>query len=377
MITSLKIFWVRIILTIQNVVIKIARALLFKHVSKKSKILIFRTGSIGDSICAFPALVAIRNYYKESQIDILTNAGGSNLVSLDKLLSPEYFDNVIDYSGYSSLELWKIIKKEKYDLIIELPQDQVSLFTELRNMFFFKTAGIKSGWGWQVVTCFSFRQTQDRYVKFYSETNRLLMLLEKHGVAVSKNRNKYPISWNNEDEKLVISLMGDILTKSEIRRVAIVPGAKRPQNRYPFERFFELATWLTDQGYYVVVIGGPDDKERGEALATIKNVISFCGLLTPSQSAVLLTSCSITISNDTGPMHLSYAVGTPVIGLFSSRDFQKKWFPPEGNVALRKNDIACSLCFSETCANNICMQSISLEEIKEQFMKLKDLKYGA
>ncbi len=70
-------------------------------------------------------------------------------------------------------------------------------------------------------------------------------------------------------------------------------------------------------------------------------------------------------------MHLSYAVGTPVIGIFSSRDFQKKWFPPEGNIALRNNNVPCSLCFSETCNNNICMQGISLEEVKKSFLHLE------
>jgi ADP-heptose:LPS heptosyltransferase len=93
--------------------------------------------------------------------------------------------------------------------------------------------------------------------------------------------------------------------------------------------------------------------------------------LSPAQSAVLLSKCVIAISNDTGPMHLSYVVKTPVIGIFSSRDFQQKWFPPEGNMALRNYNVHCSLCFSESCSNNICMQGIPLEEVKSAFVKLE------
>ncbi len=106
-------------------------------------------------------------------------------------------------------------------------------------------------------------------------------------------------------------------------------------------------------------------------LNKVEGVVSFAGKLTPIQSSVLLSRCFLAISNDTGPMHLSYAVGTPVLGIFSSRDFQQKWFPPKGNIALRNNLVPCSLCFSEVCADNICMKGISLDAVKDAFIELE------
>jgi len=67
-----------------------------------------------------------------------------------------------------------------------------------------------------------------------------------------------------------------------------------------------------------------------------------------------------------------------VITLVSSRciHFLKEtnliWFPPMGHIALRNNDVHCSLCFSETCANNICMQGISIESVKESFVEMEE-----
>jgi len=371
LIVDLKTRWVKIVLASQNVVIQTVRTFLFTSGGEKHKILIFRTGSIGDSVCAFPAFVAIREHYKYSQVDILTNAGGGNLVSLDKLLSIDYYDAFIDYSRQSFLVLWKIIKNKKYDLIIELPQDQVSLLTELRNMFFFRTAGIRSGWGWQVNTCFSFRQTQEKTRGFVSETNRLMTILKANGV-LSKTAVVYPLNVQEEDFETARRNLKEAFSSYDHRGlVALVPGAKRPQNRYPLDRFVELAKWLVAKQYNVVVIGGPEDIERGARLAFSAEVISFCGKVSPIMSAALISHCKVCISNDTGPMHLAYAVGTPVIGLFSSRDFPNKWFPPQGNIALRNNHVHCSLCLSETCQNNICMQGIPIEEIKDAFIALE------
>lgn len=75
--------------------------------------------------------------------------------------------------------------------------------------------------------------------------------------------------------------------------------------------------------------------------------------------------CMLVLSNDTGPMHLAYGFGVPVVALFSNRDFPDRWFPPTGrhNAVLRAEEVACAVCLSETCADNICMKKIGPEEV--------------
>jgi ADP-heptose:LPS heptosyltransferase len=361
----MRLHWVKFLYALKNRVIDAFRFFLFRKPNTPSKVLLFRTGSIGDNICAMPAIVAVRKKFPNAQLHILTNAGATNLVSLQNLLHEDYYDKVIDYFGYRPKELFNLIKKEKYDLIVELPQDQAQLIPQLRNMFFFRLAGIRSGFGWQVNTIYSFRQVQEREAKFISERTRLLNLLAANNII--GDETSYPLKINEADRKTVESLLKDV----PARFVAVVPGAKRSQNRYPLERFKTLTSWLVGKGYSVLIVGGPEDRERGQELSGIPGAYDFTGKLTPAQSAHLLSHCFLTISNDTGPMHLSYAVGTPVIGLFSSRDFQEKWFPPEGNIALRNYNVHCSLCFSETCADNICMQGIPIDEVKDAFLQME------
>ena len=364
---SLKTAFVSLSRKLQNGILRFFRVLLYSSPRNVSKLLVFRTGSIGDNICAMPSIVAIRKKFPDAQLHILTNAGSSNLVSLQHLLHRDYYNKIIDYIGYSPSDLYKLLKTEKYDLVIELPQDQAGLIPQLRNMFFFRFARIRSGFGWQVNTIFSFRQAQEKTMNFISERTRLLNILASNKIIGEEII--FPLTLIDDDQQVVDSFIGKLPADKKI--VAVVPGAKRPQNRYPFERFEQIAAWLVTKGYTVVVVGGPEDVERGQELAKINGVFDATGKFTPSQSAVLLSRCSVTISNDTGPMHLSYAAGTPVIGLFSSRDFQEKWFPPKGNIALRNYDVHCSLCFSETCSDNICMQGIPLDKVKGAFFQME------
>lgn len=367
-------FWIRQSHSIQNSILAFFRITLFRKVRTPNKVLVFRTGSIGDNICAIPALVAIRQAFPNAQLDILTNAGARNLVSLQAIYDPNQYHRIIDYLGHSPRQLLELLRNEKYDLVVELPQDQVRLLQELRNIIFFKLANIRSGFGWQVNTVFVGRQLQERYNTFHSERDRLLELLR--GFIPTVPPVSFPINITDSDREAVLALWNRL--DSVRKKVGLVPGAKRPQNRYPIERMSELAGWLVQKGYEVVIVGGPEDTSLAEKIQG-NFIHSFCGKLTPVQSAFLLSKCAATISNDTGPMHLSYAVGTPVVGLFSSRDFPNKWFPPTrpsgsivGNIALRNDKVHCSLCFSETCANNICMQGIALEAVKNAFLQIEE-----
>ncbi len=366
--------WVRFVRNTQNTIIAFLRVILYRSIQDPKKVLVFRTGSIGDNICALPALVSIRRAFPKAQLDILSNAGSRNLVSLQAIYDTSQYNRIIDYLGHSPRQLLQLLRQERYDLVIELPQDQVRLMQAIRNIIFFKMANARSAFGWQVNTVFSSRQRQEVHSTFQSERDRLLNILRPFIPVVESA--VFPLNITTSDQQVVAEAWK--LMDPSKKKIAIVPGAKRPQNRYPIQRMIQLANWIASRNYEVVVVGGPEDATVADQMKG-DGIHAFCGVLTPVQSAVLLSKCAITISNDTGPMHLSYAVGTPVVALFSSRDFPGKWFPPATafdtktpNVVLRNNHVHCSLCFSETCDNNICMQGIPLEAVKDAFLQIEE-----
>lgn len=358
--SRLKLIIADAVIRLQNGCLQVVQKIIYrKPVKNISRLLVFRTGSLGDSLCAIPAIRAIRQQYPHTEIDILTNAGSKNLVGLHFLLEKELYNEIIDYQGLSRKALFSFLKKRKYDLVVQLPQVDSPFLSLLRDMMVFRGIA-RRGWGWRKSQVALFQKTQARYLQFYNETNRLLAILDKNGIkaqAPATFLHPQPADLAKAKE-LFIELGIDPHEKP----VAIVVGAKRPQNRWPIQYFKELVTWLSAR-YTVVLVGSEEDAALSAPLHAMPRVVNACGQLSPMQSAAALSLCRLTISNDTGPMHLSYAVGTPTIGLFSSRDLPGKWFPPANHVSLRAEGIFCEACFSEICDNNVCMKSILPKDV--------------
>ncbi|AXY77113.1 lipopolysaccharide heptosyltransferase family protein [Paraflavitalea soli] len=349
---------------VSNFVLDLLQKSLFTKKKTPVRILIFRTGSLGDNLCAIPSIVAIRRKFPEAQLDILANAGSTNLVTFNKLLHPAYYESIIDYFGYSKKALFSLLLEKKYDMVIYLPQTGISLVRLLRDMFFFRFIA-RTGFGWEKSTINYFKRTQEKHIVFDNEITRLNKLLARHGIAVADH--EFLLNVQSQDQQLVDEYFDQQGISDKKKNIAVVVGAKRPQNRWPIHYFKEVISHF-NKTYNIILIGGPEDKELTMAFRGMQHVFDCCGHFTPVQSAMALKKCHITISNDTGPMHLSYAVGTPTIALFSSRDFPGKWFPPaQDNIrTFRTPDVSCSICLSETCKNNICMQAILPAQVIEQ-----------
>jgi ADP-heptose:LPS heptosyltransferase len=347
-----------------NGLLSLARNSLYNKLpGSPDRILIFRTGSLGDSLCAIPAIRSISAAYPKASIDILTNAGKKNLIGLGQLLPSDGYREIIDYYGYSKKILFKLLKQKKYDLVIQLPQVDAGFLHLLRDLFFFRLIA-RAGFGWHLSQSKWFRKTQARYLRFSNEISRLQWLLYKES-AIKVGQEKSILKPSIEDLEFVNKFISDASIHNTQGMLAIVVGAKRSQNRWPMD-YFKKITEHFSTTYTIILIGSSEDNILVENLANIKNVLNTCGKFTPLQSAAAMSLCELTISNDTGPMHLSYAVGTPTIALFSSRDLPGKWYPPEGtNYVFRKENVHCEACFSEVCNNNICMQAILPEEVIE------------
>jgi len=322
----------------------------------------FRNGSFGDTLCALPAINSIKKNFPNAKIDIMTNSGGKSLVSIENIVDTLLVHEFIHYSEIDKKILIEKIKNNYYDLFIELPQDQSTFISQIRNMivvkFMFK---INYAFGWEVGSTKVFRKQQEKSFTFTNERQRLLDILKKNGLTSSKQ--EFHLNITENDTEVVTDLIKKNNLSDRSKNIAFVIGAKRPSNRWPIKYFREVAVYFSKKGFKIIIIGGKEDQEFSSRLLEVANTYDLTGKLTPMQSAVMLKNCRQTLSNDTGPMHLSYAVGTPVVAIFSARDYPNKWFPPEGNIVLRDNDIGCSVCFTESCADNQCMKSITPKNV--------------
>jgi ADP-heptose:LPS heptosyltransferase len=155
------------------------------------------------------------------------------------------------------------------------------------------------------------------------------------------------------------------------------------EGRWPAERFAGLMDHMVEKfGIQPVLTGTGEEKEYvRHVLSLMQNpqrTISLAGQLDFYSLAGLLGEANLVITNDTGPLHLSAVMNTPVM-VFYGPDTPVRYAPLVENRKLFFADLYCSPCLnvynakmSECRGVNICMKAIKLEEVKEalhQFLK--------
>ncbi|MFN3479262.1 MAG: lipopolysaccharide heptosyltransferase II [Thermodesulfovibrionales bacterium] len=157
------------------------------------------------------------------------------------------------------------------------------------------------------------------------------------------------------------------------------PGATYgAAKRWLPERFAEVAGWfIKDTGGTVIITGSVSERPIADEI--IKNinpdlrssgaVHNLAGNTTLRELILLISECDLYLSNDSGPMHIAYAVGTPLVALFGSTDPNLTGPRGEGAVVLRV-DVECNPCFKRDCDRDMmCMHGIYSDDV---YLALKD-----
>ncbi len=135
-------------------------------------------------------------------------------------------------------------------------------------------------------------------------------------------------------------------------RVAIHPGsgAAPDQKRWPLCRFVAVAQTLVEQAdARIIVVGGASERVLGAQLARDigGGAVSLAGRLDLRQSLALFEACDLFIGNDSGPLHLATAVGTPVVGIYGATDpvVFGPWTAPEQAAIVRPKGAEAAIHF--------------------------------
>jgi len=152
-------------------------------------------------------------------------------------------------------------------------------------------------------------------------------------------------------------------------RIVLVPAAARnllrddALRRWPIENYVELARLLLARGCEVILAGGPEDAWASAAFSAlpITDQIARLSLL---ETLALLNSAAVTVTHDTGPLHMAGITGTAIVTIFGPTD-------PRGRLPQRANTVAlwggegfaCRPCYDgrnyAPCLNNGCIQQIT------------------
>lgn len=346
---------------------------------KAQRILIYRIGNLGDIICAIPAMVATRRYYPNAWMGLVTNKEVSGNPDPEEILKGnDFLDEIITYETpriRESLYLYKLLKKIRslrIDLFLYLSISKSTRYRLFRDWSFFRLGGCTELVGFKMPKpTKTYAANGIRRLIFPQEVDRLMSLLAPLGIDTRGIEFRLPIK--AKDRTAVDRIWSRYHLTGEKPIITICPGAKFPVKRWPVVCFAQTATILQRQlRARIILIGGPGEKELGEKIIkscenTIDNLI---GKTTFMESAEIIKRSNLLVANDCGPVHLSAAVGIPVVGIYSSRDYPGVWHPWGNNHTILRNDaVPCRFCFRTECETMDCINSITVEQVVEACKK--------
>ncbi|MFG2576397.1 glycosyltransferase family 9 protein [Streptomyces sp. NPDC048481] len=154
--------------------------------------------------------------------------------------------------------------------------------------------------------------------------------------------------------------------------VVLHPGASAPSRAWGPERCERAVESLGDEGYRVVVTGGPGEADLTR-LVSGDTAVDLGGRTTPRTLAGVLRSADAVVCGNTGPAHLAAAVGTPVVSLFSPVVPAERWAPyGVPSVLLGEQDAPCAGSRALRCPvpGHPCLDAITAQDVVSAVRKL-------
>lgn len=157
--------------------------------------------------------------------------------------------------------------------------------------------------------------------------------------------------------------------------VGLFPGSNAASRRWPAGRYRALADRMAGKGFRVVVFGGPQERELTAEVAA-GGALDLGGRTDLPLLAAGLAECTVLVTNDSGPLHLAAAVGTPTLSLWGPGDPSVTGPLGAGHRLLRHPELRCVPCVKNACprsgrgdilpdAKEECLALIGVDEVAE------------
>ncbi|MGE5490525.1 MAG: lipopolysaccharide heptosyltransferase II [Actinomycetota bacterium] len=160
--------------------------------------------------------------------------------------------------------------------------------------------------------------------------------------------------------------------------IVMHPGASAPSRRYPPEHFAAVADQLAEGArHQIVFTGDTGDVGLIDAIAarTRSPAVSLAGQLSLGELGAVLAPAALLIANNTGPVHLAAALGTPVVDLYALTNPQHgPWQVPS---RVLYHDVPCRFCYRSVCpqGHHDCLRLLDPERVAQAAREL--LEQGA
>ena len=334
------------------------------------KILCIRLDAIGDVLMTTPAIRALKQT-GDRQITLLTSASGAAIASL----VPE-IDRVITYdppwmkataprlNSQPELAMVEMLREGAFDAAViftvfsqnPLPSALLCYLADIP----LRLAHCHEN-PYQLLTNWVLDPEPSSGIRH--EVRRQLDLVASIGCHIDDERLSLRVSDNHYQQFNHLQTLGIDVEKPWL---VIHPGATALSRRYPADGFAAVARRLVlEANCQIVFTGTEPERSLVESIQAAMGVESFSlvGALTLAEMAGLLAIAPLLIANNTGPVHMAAAVGTPVVDLYALTNPQHTpWAVPHRVLF---HDVPCKFCYKSICpeGHHHCLQLVTPDAV--------------
>jgi len=323
-----------------------------------AKILVKGVNWIGDSLFITPALSALRKGFPNSHISLLINPWVREIFDgnpdLDEIII--YDEKGKEKTLKGKIRFIQSLRNRNFDMgIIMQPRSyKAALFVYLSRI------PQRIGYSHSLRNLLLTRRVAPPTTPVH-DIDMFLNIVLSLGVAPARKEPYLPFSPKADDwADRFLEERG--VNKGELL-IGINPGAFKQSKRWPEPRYAELSDILIKEfKAKVIIFQGPGEDEIIEKVVSLMREKAIIVKASIKELAAFSRKCKLFVGNDTGPMHVAAASGTPVIALFGPADPQRSR-PWGRNHVVIKKDLPCSPCSRVVCKELTCMESIIVEDV--------------
>jgi heptosyltransferase-2 len=376
------------------------------------RILLVQLDHLGDSVLTSPLVSQLRSAYPAATIDVLASPSNHEVFEADPRVNRVQMADRTWFERHPSRwgllgEVWRLgrsIRNEKYDLGIDVRGDVLSILV-------LALGGIPRRVGWAMGGgAFLLTDIAD-WVRGRHEVRSRLALLDQLGIQY-QGPARVEVHVNDQDRATVARFLAESWPRKTTRRLEVVVGAgwrrvtydrrelrfeaphirtqvADPESlhagrfgplppllavhlgagtaakRWPLEHWKTLIQQFLQDGWRVVVVGGPEDPPASQVLAGHERLRDWTSRLTVTQTTALLERADLFIGADSGPAHLAASAGTLSVILFSGTNQPHQWRPWSRHSMILRHRVPCQPCHQKVCplADHPCMSALEPDRV--------------
>lgn len=359
-----------------------------REVATPRRILVVQLDHLGDAVLTAPLIAQLRGAYPDAEIDVLASPSNHEVFEADanvarvRIAERTWFERSPSRRGLVA-EVWRLgrsLRDARYDLGIDVRGDVLSILV-LAIGGVARRVGFAMGGGSFLLTDVA------EWARGRHEVRSRLALLEPLGIEADFG-GRALVHVRDEDRAEVAARLLDAWPGRGGRRNARGPrvgearlhaeqfrphppmltvhlGAGTAAKRWPKKHWKALLERFLDDGWRVVIVGGPEDPPLSRMLRPRESLVDWSGRLTVRQTTALLERADLFIGADSGPAHLAASAGVLSVILFSGTNNPIQWRPWSSRSLVIRHRVSCRPCHQKTCPlpDHPCMTGLTPERV--------------